>query len=414
MAAGTGRRLFRRSPAFASLWAARLVSFLGDAMATVALILHLAEEEGTGSAVGALLIAEAAPRMLAPAAGALCDRVDQRRLLLWCELGQGLVIAALAVSLPALWGLVALVALRSVLFTAVLPAGRSVVADLVDDADLAQANGLLGAAPEIGGAMGAALGGLLFGAIGARGVLAVDAATFAVALPLLARLPSLPPSPPPAEGEDQPGFGLVVRDPVVRTIGIAFVALVLALGLDDLVLAFLGDDELGAGSGGIGLLYAAPAGGLLLGYALVTSRVVAVVGAAAAVVAGFGLASAGNLATGLAPALAVGVATQAVRGVGNALIDVGVTTVVQRRVPRAARGRAFGLLFGAVEVAAVVSYAIGGPLLDATSPRAVLVGAGAVGLVVTAVAAGRLRYGAAHGHGHGREDGRLPRREDQP
>lgn len=392
------------------------MSFLGDAMATVVLILHVAEEEGTGSAVGALLLAEAAPRLLGPVAGAVCDRVDQRRLLLWCELGQGVVVALMAVWLPALSGLVALVALRSVLFTIVLPAGRSVVPELVADEDLPAANALVGAAPEIGAAVGPIVAGLLFGVIGARGVLAVDAATFVLALPLLARLPALPPSPEERGSvgfETRAGVALVARDPILRPLAIGFVVLVLALGLDDLVLAFLGRDVLGADSGGIGLLYAAPAVGLLLGYAVVTGRLV---GAAplAGVVAGFGLASAGNLATGLAPVLAVAVTTQAVRGVGNALIDVGVTTVVQRTAPPAARGRVFGVLFGAVEIAVALSYAVGGPLLDATSPRALLVGAGVVGLFVTLLTAGLLRYGAAHGHGHGREDGRLARRADRP
>jgi MFS family permease len=372
-------------------------------MATVALVLHVASERGTGTAVGALLLAEAVPRLAGPVAGAICDRVDQRRLLLACEAGQGAVVAATALWLPALPGLVLLVALRSLLFTAVQPAGRSIVPDLVERADLAPANALLGAAPEIGAAAGPILAGLLFEPIGAAGILGLDAVTFALALPLLARLPPLPPEPGERAGvvsETRAGLRLVARDPVLRPLAAGFVVLVLALGLDDLVLAFLGRDTFGAGGAGTGVLYAAPACGLLLGYGLVTGRAV---GAAplVAVMAGFGLASAGNLATGLAPVLAVAVATQVVRGVGNSLIDVGLCTVVQTSVPRAARGRVFGVVFGAVEIAVGVSYAAGGPLLDATSPRAVLVGAGAAGLAVTAVVAARLagRYGAAHGRG---------------
>ena len=406
------RAVLGRSPAFASLWAARLVSFLGDAMASVVLILHLAEEEGTGTAVGALLVAEAAPRLAAPVAGAICDRVDQRRLLIACEAGQGLVVVAIALWLPALVGLVALVALRSVLFTAVMPAGRSVVPDLVSDDDLPAANALLGASLEVGAAVGPALAGVLVGVVGTRGVLLVDAATFAAAVPLLARLPRLPPV---AEergtvtAEMQAGLRLVAGHGLLRPVAAGFVALVLVLGLDDLVLAFLGRDALGAESAGIGLLYAAPAVGLLLGYAVVTGRV-ATAAPVGAVVAGFALASAGNLATGLAPVLAIALVTQAVRGVGNSLIDVGLSTVVQRAVPAGARGRVFGILFGAVEIVLALSYGLGGPLLDATSPRTVLVGAGALGLVVTGLTAARLRYGA----GHGRSDRRLARGADQP
>jgi MFS family permease len=102
---------------------------------------------------------------------------------------------------------------------------------------------------------------------------------------------------------------------------------------------------------------------------------------------GFGASSAGNLFSGLAWAVAVAFALQTVRGVGIAAMDVGTNTLLQRTVPRAMLGRVFGNLYGAVGVAAGLSYVLGGFLLDLTSARVTFVVAGVGGLLVTLVIA---------------------------
>ena len=50
-------KLLRHNHQFRRLWLARVVSFLGDAMGLVALILYVAERAGTGTAVALLLLA---------------------------------------------------------------------------------------------------------------------------------------------------------------------------------------------------------------------------------------------------------------------------------------------------------------------------------------------------------------------
>ncbi len=45
-----------RSPAFAALFLARAVSVVGDGIGTLALIQHVRAEQGTGTAVGLLLL----------------------------------------------------------------------------------------------------------------------------------------------------------------------------------------------------------------------------------------------------------------------------------------------------------------------------------------------------------------------
>ena len=74
---GPGLRLLRDNKRFRMLWLARVVSFLGDAMGLVALILFVAEEVGTGTAVGLLLLAgDSLPTLTSPFIGALADRLE--------------------------------------------------------------------------------------------------------------------------------------------------------------------------------------------------------------------------------------------------------------------------------------------------------------------------------------------------
>jgi MFS family permease len=100
--------------------------------------------------------------------------------------------------------------------------------------------------------------------------------------------------------------------------------------------------------------------------------------------AGLAIASGGNLLTGLAWSIPVAFGMQAIRGSGISLIEVGNNTVIQRLVPAPMQGRVFANLYGAVGLAAGLSYVVGGYLLDATGPRTVLIAAGVGGLAVTA------------------------------
>lgn len=140
---------------------------------------------------------------------------------------------------------------------------------------------------------------------------------------------------------------------------------------------------------GTAVLYGGVGVGLLLGFGVLGRRRVAA--APLVALAGLTLASAGNLLTGTAWALGAAFAFQAVRGLGNAAIDVGVTTLVQRQVPAELQGRVFGTIFGGVGLAAGASYLLGAALLAATSARTTFVVAGAAGLTATAATAVAVR-----------------------
>lgn len=101
------------------------------------------------------------------------------------------------------------------------------------------------------------------------------------------------------------------------------------------------------------------------------------------------MSSLGNLLTGLAWTVPAALVVQAVRGLGLAAQDVAAATLIQRTVPRRLQGRVFGNLYGAIGLAAGLSYVAGAVLILQVGPRLALLVAGGGGLVVAAATATR-------------------------
>ena len=394
-----GWRLLRRPGAFRRLWLARVVSLVGDSVGLVALILLVAEETGDGVSVGLLLLAaDGTATLLSPLLGVVADRTSRRRTMIACELGQALAIGTIALLLPALPVLLGLVAAQSVLAATFQAASRSAVAELVDDAELEGANAVLGAGTYGLEVAGPLLVALLLPVLSVPGVLVLDALTFLVSPLLLGGLPRLRPAgraaaAPGLARQAAAGLRVLWRQRLLRAVSLGFLVVVAFNGVDDVALVFLGMETLRATDAATSLLYAGSGLGLLVGFAVLARRGGRGAPSVAAV-AGLAWSSAGNLLTGLAPVLGAAFAMQVVRGGGLSLVDVGTTTLVQRSVPAELRGRAFANLYGGVGLAAAVSYAVGGPLLELLSPRGLLVlvgGGGVAASAATALAVRRAR-----------------------
>lgn len=386
--------LLRTNRPFGALALARVVSLTGDALSLVALMLHVAGSAGQALAVALLLlVGDFAPALLSPLAGALADRFDLRRVMIASEIVQGGLILAIALTLPPLPVLLVLVALRAAAGQVFLPASRAAVPALVSDEHLPAANSLLGFGANAGEALGPLVAAALVGVVGVPGVLLVDAATFGVAAVLLLAVPALR----PGVAEHEPllrsarvGLRFIWSRGPVRVVVLGFCAVVACNGVDDVALVFLATDTLRAGDAAVALLLAAVGIGLFAGYALLAG-LSARVPMAVLLIAGFAVSSVGNLLNGLASAVAAAFAVQAVRGLGIAAMDVATNTLLPRLVPAAMLGRVFGNLYGAVGVAAALSYVGGSVLLDRTSAPVTLVLAGGLGTLATAVAAVALR-----------------------
>ncbi|TMR20539.1 MFS transporter [Nonomuraea turkmeniaca] len=389
----SGLQLLRDSTGFRSLWSARVISVGGDALSLVALMLHVADTTGQAIAVSLLLlVGDFVPSLLSPIAGAISDRFDLKRVMIACELAQGMALLLIALSLPPLPLLLVLVGLRAIAGQVFLPASRAAIPGLVRDKDLETANATLGFGTNSAEALGPLAAAALFPFVGIRGVLLVDAASFLLAGAVLLRLRSLPPAPSP-EGtkasllaDAKCGLGYIRSAKVVQVIALGFCAIVAFNGVDDVALVLLATESFAAGESAVGLLLGAVGIGLLLGYAL-TARYSARMSLVTLLVAGFAVNSAGNLLTGLAWAVAAAFTTQFIRGFGIAAMDVATNTMLQRLVPQGMLGRVFGNLYGAIGVAAALSYIAGGFLLDATSAPTTLLIAGGGGLLTTTLVA---------------------------
>jgi MFS family permease len=425
--------LIRTNRDFGALCTARTVSFLGDTLSLVALLLYVADQTGQALAVAALLlVGDVLPALLGPLAGALADRYDLRRIMIGCELAQVGLTVLLALWLPSLPVLLVLVAARALAAQVFAPASRTAVGRLVEPAALPGANAALGLGTNGAEALGPLLAAVLLPLLGVRGVLLLDAGTFAVSALLLARLPAL--RRPDGDGADggaaggvleapaglgratRDGLAYLLRARVARAVVLGTFAVVAFNGIDDVALVFLNRDVLGGGDSAIAVLLSAVGIGLLAGYWLLGRPALSRLSGGAAdgtaaggaadggattraatgrlavlMLGGWAVSSAGNLLTGLSWAVAVAFGLQAVRGLGIAAMDVGGTTLLQRAVPAAMQGRVFGAFNGAIGVAAGLSYAGGALLLDATSARTTFLIAGGGGLIATVATAVALR-----------------------
>ena len=398
------RSLLRANGSFRRLWSARLMSFFGDSVGLIALLLYTAERFHSGLAVALLMIASHfVPSLLSPLAGALSDRWDRRAVMVTCELAQGALVAVIAVTLPALPLLLALVSAQSCVAAVFQPASRSAVPSLVPDADLERANAAIGFGTNGMDSFAPLAGAALLAWLSVRALLFVDAATFAASAAVLLSLPSLPArmraAAPPTAGaraarhaasrllaDAHEGVAYLWHDKLIRVVTLIFCAVVLFNAVDDVALVFLARHTLHGSNSAASLVYAGAGLGMLAGF-LLLARAGRRLALPLLIVAGYAVSSLGNLLTGVSFAILAALAFQVIRGLGIAAMDVGHNTLIQRVIPPEMQGRVFGNFYGAVGAAAGLSYVFGGLLLDATGARVTLIVAGIGGLTAAAIAA---------------------------
>jgi MFS family permease len=374
---------------FRVLWWSRAISFAGDGIGRTALVLYAAGHGAT--AVSLVLLAIALPRFLGPVAGALSDRLDQRKLMAVCETGQAAVFALLALLVPPLPVLLGFVLASGCFATAFVPAGRSAVPALVRESALGRANAKLGTAFNIQLAVGPTIGGLSVELGGARIAFALNALTFLVSALILTRLPALR----PAGGhgglwrETVAGLRFVATTPGPRALSVSLFLVVSFAAIDNVALVFL-VTELHGSATEFGLTQAAYGVGMLaasglLGFALGRRSAVALLAG------GIGLVSTGSIATALLPSLAAVAIAQAVGGMGNGTENVATDTLVQRITPRHLLGRAFGAIATAAQLGSAVAFVVAGPLIGLLGPRGAFLLGGAGTALALLVALPALR-----------------------
>jgi MFS family permease len=198
----------RESPAFRRLWAGTVLSSVGSALTTFAVILQVYDLTRSPLAVGGIGVAQMVPTLLIGlAGGSVTDAIDRRKLVLVTSGCLAAVSAAFAAQafagLGLVWLLYALVAVQSALTAIDRPARATFVPGLLPASQLPAGLALNQVSFQITLVAGPALAGLIAAAphLGLRACYLIDAISFAAALYGVARLPAMR----PREGAARPG-----------------------------------------------------------------------------------------------------------------------------------------------------------------------------------------------------------------
>ena len=170
-------------PQFRLLFLGRAVSFLGNAVAPVALAFAVLDLTGSKSDLGLLLAARSLPQVVfILVGGALSDRFPRHHVMVASSIVSGSSQVAIAVLLlthhAQLWHLIALSVVNGVSTAFFFPASSGVIPQTVPRELLQQANAVLRLALNTSAIAGAALGGIAVAAVGAGWAIAFDGATF--------------------------------------------------------------------------------------------------------------------------------------------------------------------------------------------------------------------------------------------
>jgi predicted MFS family arabinose efflux permease len=373
----------RQSNGFRALFAGQIVSFIGTQITVVAVAYQVFVLTDSSFAVGLVSLVQLPPLLVGSLiGGAVVDSTDRRRLLMVMQVLLALcsVVLALNATLddPAIWPLYVITALAAGLSGLDRPARSAVIPGMVDQGQLPAAFALWQVQMTSGLAVGPALGGLVLGQFGVAGAFWIDAGTFVFAFLSCTRLPPLPPE----GGGTKVSLGSIaeglrfVRGS--RALQGTFIIDINAMvfGMPRALFPALALGTFGGGPNTVGLLFAAPGAGALLG-ALTSGWVGHVRRQGLAVyvaVAAWGLAI---VAFGATTWLPLALVLLALAGAADVVSAVFRSTVLQASVPDALRGRLSALHIAVVTGGPRLGDLEAGAVASLTTPRISVVSGGA-------------------------------------
>ena len=173
---------------FRRLWAASVISLLGEWFNTIALFFLILEYSGSEFLLGILFSVRMALFAISqPVNGLLADRFSRKSLMLWANLLQvGLALSFLLVDGPEdMWWLVTLSGLMMLLHGVYVTAERAALPNIVDEEDLITANAIDSASWSTALCIGAMLGGIVVSIWGTDMAFIIDSYTFLLSSLLL-------------------------------------------------------------------------------------------------------------------------------------------------------------------------------------------------------------------------------------
>ena len=318
---------------------------VGRQLTVVAVPIQIYEITGSTLAVGLLGLAQLVPLLLVSlVGGARADAIDRKRLLWLSQIvmaltGAGLLWNSLADS-PALWPLFVLSAINAGVSAIDSPARAALVPGLVGRALLPSALALHQTQTNVAKALIPAVGGLLIATSGYPVTYGLLMVAFVVSALLILRIPNVK-----TEGGGRPfsmssimeGFRFLKSRRLIQAALLIDLS-AMVFGMPTALFPAFGVDVLGGEAFTVGLLYAAPGMGALIG-ALTSGWVPLVRRQGRAVVLaviGWGLAIA---VFGLSSSLPVALTMLALAGAADVVSAIFRGSIVQLSVPDSLRGR---------------------------------------------------------------------------
>jgi len=361
----TIRRLFcvlRDNRDFRTLYAANAVSQTGDWFNVVALFSLLLELTGKGEAVALALLTRFVPMFLAgPGAGVLADRVSRRAILVVSDLLRvALVLCLLLVRRPdQVWIAYTVVTAHSVVSAFFEPAQQAMLPNLVSEADYPLAATLENSLWAATLAVGSALGGVAL-APGSQ-------------IQNLLGLRDL-----------REGVRYVASHRRVRALLAVKASFGLTLGGVLVLLAYFGEKVFARGNGaGIAVLWTARGVGSFAGpFAAFRLAGTDERGLRRSISGAFALLAVCYVAFALSPSIGYAAVALAIANGGGSILWTSGSTLLQRLVPDAVRGRVAAAEIGGFMLTLSASTLATGLLLDrGVPPRALMAACGLVALV---------------------------------
>lgn len=384
------RGLLAASASFRRYWIARTVSIAGSQLARVALTVFVYQLGAGAAGISTLLLAFTLPRLLGPLAGTIADRLDNKRLMVGCDVGQALLFGVLA------WvrwwpGVVMLVIAATAFATLYLPASRGSVPALVGRQNLARANALLAIGSNAALAIGPAAAGVMLILGSPRPALLVNAASFIVSAVLTLGVTGLRPGttaagdggPVTIFGAARAGLAVAWRNRAARTLAIMMLPSVGFASLDNAALIFLVRDGFHASAAAYGWVVTAFSLGMIAvpaalaaAHRQLPSRILFYGGQFV-----YGVAT---IVTGLARSLGLGIAAQVAAGGANGMENVGLDTLLAESTPDEQLGTVFGAVYTLPFAGMMLAYVAATPLIVTFGARTTFVISGIGVLLVLA------------------------------
>jgi MFS family permease len=374
-------RPLRKSRDLRCLFGGQLVIMLGGQLTTVAVPYQVYSLTRSSLDVGLVSLAQLLPLIAGGVVGgALADAVDRRSLLLASQLLTALCAAGLAVNATvgtALWPLFVLPAAAAGCAVAGESGLSAMLPNLAGRSETATVNAMFQALLQVGQVAGPAVAGLLLAGVGVRFVYWLDAASVAVAMLATARMGRQR----PAGTSHSPGLRSIVDglrhlrgQPLIQG---AFLIDINAtvFGVPSAVFPALAFGAFHGGARTLGLLYAAPGAGALLG-AVTTGWVHRVRRQGRAVILAVIIWGAAIACFGLSHWLPVALALLAVAGWADVVSAVFRGTIIQLAAPDALRGRLMGLQMAVVTAGPRIGDAESGAVASAFGATASVVSGG--------------------------------------